>query len=123
MVLGAPQDPDLVRKVLAGMDFAFPEGKIFGGLAACSEPTHEHSLFYFPGLEGAPEVQCLDDGVIGIQLSDITVDAVVAQGSRPIGVNMEIVETKDNGTVITRMREVNTATQAEGAPMTLNPKP
>ena len=57
---------------------------------------------------------------MGLAISgNIAVDAVVAQGSRPIGPNFEVMETDMNGTVITRLRDISTGSMTEGAPTTL----
>mmetsp|Transcript_6166 Transcript_6166/g.12172 ORF Transcript_6166/g.12172 Transcript_6166/m.12172 type:complete len:561 (+) Transcript_6166:175-1857(+) len=123
-LLAHPESVADTEKVLGAFDFVFPEMKKFGAIAAIAEANHEPALFMIPALEDAAGVSAkemmLEKGVIGLALSgDITVDAVVAQGARPIGPNYEIVETECNGTVVTKMREVGTETQSEGAPMML----
>jgi len=123
LLLAHPDSPSFTDTLLGALDFAFPKAGKFGAVAAKAEPMHEPALFLIPSLDqaqGTSSPTLYDDGVVGLSLcGDVTADAVVAQGARPIGPNYEIVETDCNGTVVTRMREVGTEMTAEGAPMTL----
>mmetsp|Transcript_97556 Transcript_97556/g.142747 ORF Transcript_97556/g.142747 Transcript_97556/m.142747 type:complete len:289 (+) Transcript_97556:963-1829(+) len=86
--------------------------------------NHEAALFMLPSITGADlnreSGACYDTGVVGLAISGaIAADTVVAQGSRPIGPNYEVLETDFNGTVINRMRDVSSGSMSEGAPTTL----
>jgi len=110
--------------VLNSLDFAFPRAKKVGAVAGQALENHETSIFMLPQIQGAnlnkEESACYETGVVGLAISGgIAVYAVVAQGSRPIGPNFEVLETDMDGTVVTRLRDVSSGTMAEGAPTTL----
>lgn len=74
-----------VNDILQGLDFAYPGAVKVGGLASISSPGGESSLFF-------QDRDCRD-GVVGIALSGpIVLDAIVAQGCRPIGSPYRVVE-------------------------------
>lgn len=123
-LFGHPESPIFTKKVLEGLDFAFARAKKVGAVAGTALENHEASIFMLPKIAGAnlnvEESACFDTGVVGLAISgNIAVDAVVAQGSRPIGPNFEVMETDMNGTVITRLRDISTGSMTEGAPTTL----
>jgi small ligand-binding sensory domain FIST len=68
-----------INDLLQGLDFAYPEAVKVGGLTSSSGLQGSGSgLFCDRGL--------YDDGVVGVALwGDVVLDAVVAQGCRPIG--------------------------------------
>jgi len=110
-LFGHPESSVFAKKVLEGLDFAFPRAKKVGALAGQALENHEPALIMLPKIEGAnlnsEESACFDTGVVGLAISgNIAVDSVVAQGSRPIGPNFEVLETDLNGTVVTRMRDI-----------------
>jgi small ligand-binding sensory domain FIST len=77
-----------VDALLARFDAAYPRATKLGGVASGAARAGDSALFYGSRL--------LRDGVVGVALSrPIQVDAVVAQGCRPIGETM----------IITRCRE------------------
>ena len=76
---GTAFDP---RPLLMGLDFAYPHATVLGGLASVLQENH---LFL--------DNSVLADGCIGVALQgNLHVDAIVAQGCRPIGPNMTITE-------------------------------
>ena len=123
-IFGHPESPIFTKKVLENLDFAFPRSKKAGAVAGTALENHEASIFMLPKIAGAnlnaDDSACFDKGVVGLAISgNIAVDAVVAQGSRPIGPNFQVMETDMNGTVITRLRDISTSSASEGAPTTL----
>ncbi|WP_334312205.1 FIST signal transduction protein [Oscillatoria sp. CS-180] len=67
-----------ITELLQGLDFAYPGAVKVGGLASVSSFQRNSGLFFEDSLHG--------EGVVGVALSgNIAVDAVVAQGCRPIG--------------------------------------
>ena len=123
-VFAHPESTAFTRKVLDSLDFAFPRAKKVGAIAGQALENHEAALFMLPNVKNADlnsdDSAWYDTGVVGLAVSgDIAVDAVVAQGSRPIGPNYEVLETEMNGTVVTRMRDVSTGAMTEGPPTTL----
>jgi len=77
VVIGEPFECDM-RALIAGLDFVLPEVPKVGGLASGSHHPEGNALFCGR--------QRLDQGAIVLTLGgDIAVEAVVAQGCRPIG--------------------------------------
>jgi small ligand-binding sensory domain FIST len=80
---GSTFDP---RALLEGLDFAYPESTKTGGLAS--------------GRRGDPlflDRRVVKGGAIGVALSgDVRVDAVVAQGCRPIGPVMTVARCREH---------------------------
>jgi len=124
-MFGHPEESTFIRKVLDSLDFVFPSARKIGALAGRTMDTHEREFFFLPSLKDVKDISsleqcCFSEGLAGIAFrGGIAADAVVAQGSRPIGPNYEVLGTEMNGTIITRMREIGTTEEAEGAPMVL----
>ncbi len=73
------------RSLLAGIDYAYPQGVQIGGLASGLEGN---TLFLDQDLHYS--------GLVGVALQgNIQVDTIVAQGSRPIGTPMTITHCED----------------------------
>jgi len=73
-------DPFSIRaeELLAGLDFAFPNSVKVGGLASGGRGPGQNVLYL--------DDQVFHDGAVALALSgDVKVDALVAQGCRPIG--------------------------------------
>jgi small ligand-binding sensory domain FIST len=67
-----------INDLLQGMDFAYPQAVKVGGLAGASSLQRHGGLFC--------DRQFHNDGVVGVALSgNVVVEAIVAQGCRPIG--------------------------------------
>lgn len=67
-----------ITELLQGLDFAYPDAVKLGGLASGSGIQRTSGLF----LNGKMHTE----GVVGVALSgDVVLDAIVAQGCRPIG--------------------------------------
>lgn len=67
-----------ITELLQGLDFAYPEAVKVGGLASPSGFQRSSGLFFNDKL--------YDEGIVGVALSgNIVLDAIVAQGCRPIG--------------------------------------
>lgn len=67
-----------INELLQGLDFAYPEAVKVGGLASVSSFQRSSGLFCDDALH--------TEGVVGVALSgNIVMDAIVAQGCRPIG--------------------------------------
>lgn len=105
-------DFEATADMLSSLDFAFPGVRKLGATAGHTNALDQVYLFNANG--------SLRDGAIGLALSSphIQVDVTVAQGARGVGPMLEVVEVR-NGNEITRVKEVGTATEAEGPPMTL----
>ena len=75
--------------LLAGLDFAYPGAVKIGGLASGGVRPNENLLLC--------DERIVSKGAVGVALSgDIRVDAIVAQGCRPIGEPLTITQAKEN---------------------------
>lgn len=75
--------------LVAGLDFAFPQAVKVGGLTSGGNNPNEHLLLL--------DQKILSKGAVGVALSgDIFVEAVVAQGCRPVGEPVTITECDAN---------------------------
>ncbi|GAB4233852.1 MAG: FIST C-terminal domain-containing protein [Elainellaceae cyanobacterium] len=78
-----------INEVLQGLDFAYPDSVKVGGMASINPISGHSGLFC--------NQQRYQDGVVGIALSgNIVLDAIVAQGCRPIGQSYRVVEGERN---------------------------
>jgi len=81
---GAPGDG-----LLAGLDFAYPRAVKVGGVASGGHAPGSHALYLGKDM--------YTEGIVGVALSgDIQVDAIVAQGCRPIGEPKRITKCHQN---------------------------
>jgi small ligand-binding sensory domain FIST len=79
-----------INDFLAGMDFAYPNAIKVGGLASGGNTN-----ILFCDREGS--YQLWRQGIVGVALwGDVTIDAVVAQGCRPIGKALQISQSDRN---------------------------
>ncbi len=75
--------------LVAGLDFAFPHSIKVGGLASGGAGPNENLLL--------SDEKILSRGAVGVALSgNIRIEAVVAQGCRPIGEPLSITESDGN---------------------------
>ncbi|MBV9079626.1 MAG: FIST C-terminal domain-containing protein, partial [Elusimicrobia bacterium] len=75
--------------LVSGLDFAFPEAIKIGGLASAGASPGENLLF--------ADQRVASKGAVGVALfGDISVEAVVAQGCRPIGEPLAVTESDGN---------------------------
>ncbi|MGJ3247914.1 MAG: FIST signal transduction protein [Elainellaceae cyanobacterium] len=91
-------DPTFSKVVdlLQGLDFAYPGSVKVGGLASGGALRGGIGLFY--------NDRMYEDGMVGIALSgDVTLEAIVAQGCRPIGGIYQVVEGDRN--IILKLEE------------------
>ncbi|MEC4803644.1 MAG: FIST N-terminal domain-containing protein [Jaaginema sp. PMC 1079.18] len=78
-----------INDLLQGLDFAYPESSIVGGLASGGMLNRGMSLF--------GNYQHYQAGVVGLALSgNIVMDTIVAQGCRPIGQPFQIAQGQRN---------------------------
>ncbi|MEM9567858.1 MAG: FIST N-terminal domain-containing protein [Cyanobacteria bacterium P01_E01_bin.34] len=78
-----------ITELLQGLDFAFPSATTVGGLASGAQAPNGNALF----LNG----EMHRDGAVGVALSgNISVEAIVAQGCRPIGMTMQVSRAERN---------------------------
>src|SRR5690606_25563051 len=67
-----------IERILRGLDYAFPDSAKVGGVPSTGTPSGRNTLWV--------DDQRHDGGLVGVMLEgNISVDAIVAQGCRPIG--------------------------------------
>src|SRR5258708_5565991 len=84
-------DPYSIRieNLLMGMDYAYPKAAKVGGLASGAKQPGENALYL--------NTVCYRSGAVGVALSgNIALDALVAQGCRPIGKPMRVTKCDRN---------------------------
>lgn len=78
-----------INELLQGLDFAYPDAVKVGGLASVSSLQRSSGLFYQDSLKA--------EGIVGVALSgDVVLDAIVAQGCRPIGEPLQVAAAERN---------------------------
>ncbi len=98
-----------INELIQGLDFAYPGSVKVGGLASASIMGVGSGLFYCSPTK--PEKLFYNQGTVGVALSGkITVEAIVAQGCRPIGEIYQINQGERN--VILELSESNGKTSA-----------
>ncbi|MGF1538180.1 MAG: FIST N-terminal domain-containing protein [Elainellaceae cyanobacterium] len=94
----------MMNDLLQGLDYAYPSATKVGGLASTGAAGQQGALFY----QGA----AMQGGAVGVALSgNVTLDAIVAQGCRPIGPIYQVVEGDRN--VILKVQETGSDTDPE----------
>lgn len=74
-----------INDLLQGLDFAYPGSVKVGGLASTGSVTGQCGLFC--------NYEYYEDGIVGLALSgNIVIDAIVAQGCRPIGCTYRVAQ-------------------------------
>ncbi|MEL6385640.1 MAG: FIST N-terminal domain-containing protein [Cyanobacteria bacterium J06626_18] len=93
-----------INDLLQGLDFAYPNAVKVGGLASVSSFQRSSGLFHNQTFH--------DEGVVGVALSgDIVLDAIVAQGCRPIGEPYRVTEGERN--ILLKLEEASTLEPGE----------
>lgn len=106
---------DGMRDLLQGLDFAYPGIRKVGAQIGTVNPLHESYVFSNEQrLKSGASVLCLS-----CDPAEMQVDISVAQGVRNIGYIMEVVEVKESGSEITKVKELGTSSEATAAPMLL----
>ncbi len=104
-----------VNDLLEGLDFAYPNAKKVGGLASAMTMGMQTGLFYETASEET--MALVKEGIVGVALSgNIEMDAIVAQGCRPVGPQYQITQGERN--VLAEVAEVNgNGTEAAKPPL------
>lgn len=85
-----------INEILQGLDYAYPGSVKVGGLAGFNPVAKQGGIFY--------NYQRPREGVVGVALSgNIVLEAIVAQGCRPIGQPYRVVESERN--IVTQLEE------------------
>ena len=103
-----------INDLLAGLDFAYPGSVKVGGLASANTVGLPNGLFYH--CAETAETQLHYQGTIGIALTGkITLEAIVAQGCRPIGNPCQI--TKSDRNIIIEVSEIGGSESSSRPPL------
>lgn len=84
-------DPFSLRAdgLLMGLDYAFPKSVKVGGLASGAQQPRENALYL--------NELCLRTGAVGAAfIGNVEVDAIVAQGCKPIGTPLTVTDCDEN---------------------------
>lgn len=99
-----------VNELLQGLDFAYPGSVKVGGLAGASSISNQSGLFC--------DNQLYDKGTVGIALSgNVVLEAIVAQGCRPIGEPYRVVEGDRN--VLLKLTDLTSSADNSRTPLEL----
>ncbi|MEN9202359.1 MAG: FIST N-terminal domain-containing protein [Thermostichus sp. DG02_2_bins_29] len=86
-----------VSELLQGLDFAYPDAVKVGGLASGGRNPKSNALFLVDARTPTPRREMYRQGTVGIALyGNVLLEAVVAQGCRPIGDPLRVTEAEGN---------------------------
>ncbi|AFY38487.1 protein of unknown function DUF1745 [[Leptolyngbya] sp. PCC 7376] len=84
-----------INDLLAGLDFAYPNAVKVGGLASSGGMGRTNGLFCYVQDQGRSPM--FREGTVGVAITgNIKIDAIVAQGCRPIGEVYQVSECERN---------------------------
>lgn len=87
-----------ISDLLQGLDFAYPNAVKVGGLAGVSSFNRSSGLFC--------DRHRYEEGVVGVALTgNVTLEAIVAQGCRPIGQPLRVAEAERN--IVLKLEDPN----------------
>lgn len=92
LVVPSPAFQNDLDDLLRGLQFAYPSGTTFGGVASTVSSLSRARLFAYSagsgseGGEGGVASSVYGDGCVGVALrGDLRVDTLIAQGAKPVG--------------------------------------
>ncbi|MFQ3585289.1 MAG: FIST N-terminal domain-containing protein, partial [Cyanobacteriota bacterium] len=86
-----------VSELLQGLDFAYPGAVKVGGLASGGRSPNSNALFLLDARTPTPRRDMYREGTVGLALyGNVVLEAVVAQGCRPIGDPLRVTEAQGN---------------------------
>ncbi len=86
-----------VSELLQGLDFAYPGAVKVGGLASGGRSPNSNALFLLDARTPTPRRELYREGTVGLALyGNVVLEAVVAQGCRPIGDPLRVTEAEGN---------------------------
>ena len=98
-----------INDLLAGLDFAYPGSVKVGGLASTAPTGINSGLFYYH--QDNSDEFLYKEGTIGVALSGkVALDAIVAQGCRPIGKPYQINQGERN--IVLELSDLETGISA-----------
>jgi len=88
MVIPSPAFQNSLDDFLRGLQFVYPNGLTFGGIASTVSSLSRARIFAYSsqGTTGSPDGSTYGDGCVGVAMKgDIKVDLMIAQGAKPVG--------------------------------------
>ena len=87
MVVPSPAFQNNLDDFLRGLQFVYPHGQTFGGIASTVSSLSRARIFAYSSKgTGSPESSIYGDGCVGVAMKgDIRVDTMIAQGAKPVG--------------------------------------
>mmetsp|Transcript_34261 Transcript_34261/g.63054 ORF Transcript_34261/g.63054 Transcript_34261/m.63054 type:complete len:1066 (+) Transcript_34261:238-3435(+) len=122
MVIPSPAFQNSLDDFLQGLQFAFPTGQTFGGIASTVSSLSRARIFAYSAKNGAassssvPSNSVHGDGCVGVALQgDLRVDTMIAQGAKPVGGVYRVVAAGKPPTDSTTMKEDEASRSTIGA--------
>ena len=97
MMIPSPAFQNNLEDFLSGLQYAYPNGQTFGGIASTVSSLSRARIFcYSDGGMNSGNVH--GDGCVGVTFrGDIQVDTMISQGAKPVGGVYRVVATGRNG--------------------------
>ena len=84
MIIPSPAFQNDLDDLLRGLQYAFPEGQTFGGIASTVSSLSRARIFAYSDGDGSSAPAVYGNGCVGVAFSgDVTVDTMIAQGAKP----------------------------------------
>lgn len=112
MMIPSPAFQNKLEDFLSGLQYAYPNGQTFGGIASTVSSLSRARIFcYSDGANNSGNVH--GNGCVGVAFQgDIQVDTMISQGAKPVGGVYRVVATGRNGPG-NRGSASSTSTEAE----------
>eukprot|EP00804_Cyclotella_cryptica_P014961 CCRYP_000576-RB/>CCRYP_000576-RB protein AED:0.08 eAED:0.08 QI:887/1/1/1/0.83/0.85/7/270/785 len=86
MIIPSPAFQNDLDDLLRGLQYAFPNGQTFGGIASTVSSLSRARIFAYSAVDGSSAPAVYGNGCVGVAFSgDIRVDTMIAQGAKPVG--------------------------------------
>ncbi|KAL7435292.1 hypothetical protein ACHAXM_004624 [Skeletonema potamos] len=97
MMIPSPAFQNKLEDFLSGLQYAYPNGQTFGGIASTVSSLSRARIFcYSDGANNSGTVH--GNGCVGVSFrGDIQVDTMISQGAKPVGGVYRVVATGRNG--------------------------
>jgi len=86
MIIPSPAFQNDLDDLLRGLQYAFPNGQTFGGIASTVSSLSRARIFAHSTVDGSSPPAVYGNGCVGVAFSgDVRVDTMIAQGAKPVG--------------------------------------
>jgi small ligand-binding sensory domain FIST len=84
MIIPSPAFQNDLDDLLRGLQYAFPNGQTFGGIASTVSSLSRARIFAHSTVDGSSAPAVYGNGCVGVAFSgDVRVDTMIAQGAKP----------------------------------------